>query len=194
MKKVAIALLIAVIVPCCIFASRGMFDFTVGVAASSDYRISEVEVVSRDSFSIDRISFGADVEMKLAFLALDGKVMYQPEDKTIGGIASANLALDLFFVRIKAGLGYEYQYDFRDGDIYFGNVNGACDSFKDFKNACFDLNAGVDFLIGSLTVGAYATLPSETSIAKGNWGDLFQCVKDGWKNAKLGMTVGIALF
>ncbi len=194
MKKVAIALLIAVIVPCCIFASRGMFDFTVGVAASSDYRISEVEVVSRDSFSIDRVSFGADVEMKLAFLALDGKVMYQPEDKTIGGIASANLALDLFFVRIKAGLGYEYQYDFNSGALAFGNVNKTVTEVKDFKDACFDLNAGVDFLIGSLTVGAYATLPSETSIAKGNWGDLFQCVKDGWKNAKLGMTVGIALF
>ena len=193
MKKVAIALLIAVIVPCCIFASRGMFDFTVGVAASSDYKVTEAREIV-DKFSIDKISFGADVEMKLAFLALDGKVMYQPENKTIGGITSANLALDLFFVRIKAGLGYEYQYNFDGGDLVFGNVNGYATEIKDFKNACFDLNAGVDFLIGSLTVGAYATLPSETSIAKGNWGDLFQCVKDGWKNAKLGMTVGIALF
>lgn len=194
MKKVAIALLIAVIVPCCIFASRGMFDFTVGVAASSDYNVAEAAEMTRDKFSIDKISFGGDVEMKLAFLALDGKVMYQPEDKTIGGIASANLALDLFFVRIKAGLGYEYQYDFNSGALAFGNVNKTVTEVKDFKDACFDLNAGVDFLIGSLTVGAYATLPSETSIAKGNWGDLFQCVKDGWKNAKLGMTVGIALF
>ena len=194
MKKIAIALLIAVIVPCCIFASRGMFDFTVGVAASSDYNVAEAAEMTRDKFSIDKISFGGDVEMKLAFLALDGKVMYQPEDKTIGGIASANLALDLFFVRIKAGLGYEYQYDFNSGALAFGNVNKTVTEVKDFKDACFDLNAGVDFLIGSLTVGAYATLPSETSIAKGNWGDLFQCVKDGWKNAKLGMTVGIALF
>ena len=194
MKKVAIALLIAVIVPCCIFASRGMFDFTIGVAASSDYNVAEAAEMTRDKFSIDKISFGGDVEMKLAFLALDGKVMYQPEDKTIGGIASANLALDLFFVRIKAGLGYEYQYDFNSGALAFGNVNKTVTEVKDFKDACFDLNAGVDFLIGSLTVGAYATLPSETSIAKGNWGDLFQCVKDGWKNAKLGMTVGIALF
>ena len=194
MKKIAIALLIAVIVPCCIFASRGMFDFTIGVAASSDYNVAEAAEMTRDKFSIDKISFGGDVEMKLAFLALDGKVMYQPEDKTIGGIASANLALDLFFVRIKAGLGYEYQYDFNSGALSFGNVNKTVTEVKDFKDACFDLNAGVDFLIGSLTVGAYATLPSETSIAKGNWGDLFQCVKDGWKNAKLGMTVGIALF
>jgi hypothetical protein len=193
MKKVAIALLIAVIVPCCIFASRGMFDFTVGVAASSDYKVTEAREIV-DKFSIDKISFGGDVEMKLAFLALDGKVMYQPENKTIGGIASANLALDLFFLRIKAGLGYEYQYDFNSGALAFGNVNKTVTEVKDFKDACFDLNAGVDFLIGSLTVGAYATLPSKTSIAEGNWGDLFQCVKDGWKDAKLGMTVGIALF
>ena len=120
-------------------------------------------------------------------------VMYQPENKTIGGIASANLALDLFFLRIKAGLGYEYQYDFNNSALSFGNVNGLVSEFGQFKDACFDLNAGIDFLIGSLTVGAFATLPSETSIAKGNWGDLFQCVKDGWKDAKLGMTVGIAL-
>lgn len=193
MKKIAIALLIAVIVPCCIFASRGMFDFTVGVAASSDYKVDEARQIV-DSFSIDKISFGGDVEMKLAFLAIDGKVMYQPENKTIGGIASANLALDLFFLRIKAGLGYEYQYDFNNNALAFGNVNGSVTEFSQFKDACFDLNAGVDFLIGSLTVGAYATLPSETSITKANWGDLFQCVKDGWKNARLGMTVGIALF
>lgn len=193
MKKIAIALLIAVIVPCCIFASRGMFDFTVGVAASSDYKVTEAREIV-DKFSIDKISFGGDVEMKLAFLAIDGKVMYQPENKTIGGIASANLALDLFFLRIKAGLGYEYQYDFNNNVLSFGNVNGPVSEFGQFKDACFDLNAGVDFLIGSLTVGAFATLPSETSIAKGNWGDLFQCVKDGWKDAKLGMTVGIALF
>ena len=193
MKKIAIALLIAVIVPCCIFASRGMFDFTVGVAASSDYKVTEAREIV-DKFSIDKISFGGDVEMKLAFLAIDGKVMYQPENKTIGGIASANLALDLFFLRIKAGLGYEYQYDFNNSALSFGNVNGLVSEFGQFKDACFDLNAGIDFLIGSLTVGAFATLPSETSIAKGNWGDLFQCVKDGWKDAKLGMTVGIALF
>ena len=194
MKKIAIALLIAVIVPCCIFASRGMFDFTVGVAASSDYNVADATEMTRDKFSIDKISFGGDVEMKLAFVALDGKVMYQPENKTIGGIASANLALDLFFVRIKAGLGYEYQYDFNSGALAFGNVNKTVTEVKDFKDACFDLNAGVDFLLGSLTVGAYATLPSKTSITEGNWSDLFQCVKDGWKDAKLGMTVGIALF
>ena len=194
MKKIAIALLVALIIPCCVFASRGMFDFTVGVAASSDYNVADAQVITRDTFSIDKISFGGDVEMKLAFLALDGKVMYQPEEKTVGGIASAKLALDLFFVRIKADLRYEYQYDFNTKALSFGNVNNSVTDFKDFKDACFDLNAGVDFLIGSLTVGAYATLPSETSITKGNWSDLFQCVKDGWKNAKLGMTVGIALF
>ena len=129
MKKIAIALLIAVIVPCCIFASRGMFDFTVGVAASSDYKVDEAREIV-DKFSIDKISFGGDVEMKLAFLAIDGKVMYQPENKTIGGIASANLALDLFFLRIKAGLGYEYQYDFNNKMItmFKASLQRSCSS------------------------------------------------------------------
>ena len=189
MKKIIIAMLIALIIPCCLFADRGLFDLTLGVAASSDYSVNEPPT----EFAIDKFSFGADVEMKLAFLALDGKVMYAPTDKAISGITSANLAIDIFFVRVKAGLGYEYQYNFDNKAFWFGNVNGKSSTFADFKNACFDLTAGVDFLISNLTVGVNAVLPTNVSIGNGNWGDLFPTLKDNWKNAKLGLTVGFAL-
>ena len=194
MKKVIIALLIALIIPCCVFAGRGLFDFTVGVAAQSEYKIDDVlSGTARESFSVDQLSFGADVEMKLAFVAVDGKVMYAPTDKEISGIASANLAIDIFFVRVKAGLGYEYQYNFDTKAFSFGNPNGKSSSFGDFKNACFDITAGVDALIGNLTVGVYGSLPTNTSIGKGNWGELFPNLKDNWKNAKLGLVVGFSL-
>ena len=193
MKKVIIALLIALIIPCCVFAGRGLFDFTLGVAAQSDYDVEKVKEEGMKDFSIDQLSFGADVEMKLAFVAIDGKVMYAPEIKTIGGTLSANLALDIFFVRVKAGLGYQYQYNFETKEMSYGNANGAVSAFSDFKDANFDITAGVDFLLGNLTVGAYASLPTAVSITKGNWNELFSTAKEGWDKAKLGMVIGIAL-
>ena len=193
MKKVVIALLIALIIPCCVFAGRGLFDFTVGVAAQSDYDVDKVKEEGMKDFSIDQLSFGADVEMKLAFVAIDGKVMYAPEIKTIGGTVSANLALDIFFLRVKAGLGYQYQYNFETKGMAYGNANGAVTEFADFKDACFDITAGVDFLLGNLTVGAYASLPTAVSVTKNNWDELFSTAKEGWDQAKLGMVIGIAL-
>ena len=43
MKKVIIALVIAMIIPCCIFAGRGMFDLTIGAAAQTSYDIEDVQ-------------------------------------------------------------------------------------------------------------------------------------------------------
>ena len=192
MKKVIIALLIALIIPCCVFAGRGLFDFTLGVAAQSDYDIEKVQETGMKDFSIDQLAFGADVEMKLAFVAIDGKVMYAPEIKTIGGIVSANLALDIFFLRVKAGLGYEYQYNFETKQMMYGNGMDVT-TFDGFRDANFDITAGLDFLLGNLTVGAYASLPTNVSIAKGNWDELFSTVKEGWDHARLGMVIGISL-
>ena len=75
MKKVIIALVIAMIIPCCVFAGRGMFDLTVGVAAQSQYNIEKVQKAIEneeelEGFSIDGLAFGADVEAKLSILAI----------------------------------------------------------------------------------------------------------------------------
>ena len=192
MKKVIIALLIALIIPCCVFAGRGLFDFTIGVAAQSDYDVQKVKEEGMKDFSIDQLAFGADVEMKLAFAAIDGKVMYAPESKSISGIISANLALDIFFLRVKAGLGYEYQYNLETKQFIYGNAMDIQD-FDNFKDANFDITAGVDILLGNLTVGAYASLPTNVSITKGNWDELLSTAKEGWDQAKLGMVIGISL-
>jgi len=197
MKKFAIALLIAVLVPTCIFAAnRGIFDFTVGATASTSYSIDDIESGAIKEFTIDSVRFGADVETKLAFLSIDGKIFYDQANKGISGLVSANIAADIFFVRIKAGLGYEYTYNFDSKTFYFGNAlnGGYATEFSEFKKANFDVNVGVDFLLGPVTVGAYATLPTATSIENGQWKELFTAIGENWKYAKLGAVVGFALF
>jgi len=195
MKKFAIILLVAAIVPACIFAAdRGFFDFTLGATASTSYSIDDIRTGEIKNFTIDSVRFGADAEFKFAIFSVDGKVFYDHSNKGISGIVSANIIMDVFFVRIKAGLGYQYAYNFERKEFYFGNAldEGYATKFADFKKANFDANVGVDFLLGPVTVGTYATLPTATCIEKGNWGDFFKAIGENWKYAKLGVSVGYA--
>ena len=195
MKKIIIALLIAMIIPCCVFAGRGMFDLTLGAIAQSSYDIEDAIDGELKNFDIKNVAFGADVEVKLAVLSIDAKGLYDSSNKGLSGIVSANLAVDIFFVRVKAGLGYEYAYNFENKTFYFGNAinEGYVSEIADFKKANFDANVGVDFLLGPVTVGAYATLPTATSIENGQWVELFKALGENWKYAKLGLSVGFAL-
>ncbi len=197
MKKVIVALLIAMIIPASVFAARGMFDLTVGVTAESTYDVQKVQDAINNGtdfeFSMDDLGFGADIEAKVAFLAVDARGVYAPAQKTISGIVSANLALDIFFVRVKAGLGYEYNYNLESQKLYFGTGTDITDDFNQFKTAAFDACLGVDVLLGNLTIGAHASLPTGVTVDKNNWGDLVSTIQDNWQYAKLGVTVGIAL-
>ncbi|MBO4410089.1 MAG: hypothetical protein J5775_04975 [Spirochaetales bacterium] len=193
MKKVIIVMLIALIIPACIFAGRGLFDLTLGAAASTTYTPKMIKEGALENFKFGDITWGLDTEIKIAFAAVDAKVMYAPEAKAIYGNVSANLALDIFFVRVKAGLGYEYTYDIDDKTMWYGNCNNAVTSFDDFKDAAFDINVGVDFLLGDLTIGAYANLPTSTTIANGDWAGVFNNAKEHWEDAQIGLVVGIAL-
>ena len=100
MKKVIIAMLIALVIPCCIFAGRGLFDLTLGAVAQSSYDIEDVKSGELKNFDIKNLAFGADVEAKLSVLAIDAKGLYDNANKGLSGIVSANLALDIFFVRV----------------------------------------------------------------------------------------------
>ena len=193
MKKVIIVMLIALIIPACIFAGRGLFDLTLGAAASTTYTPKMIKEGALENFKFGDITWGLDTEIKIAFAAVDAKVMYAPEAKAIYGNVSANLALDIFFVRVKAGLGYEYTYDIDDKTMLYGNCNNAVTSFDEFKDAAFDINVGVDFLLGDLTIGAYANLPTSTTIANGDWAGVFNNAKEHWEDAQIGLVVGIAL-
>lgn len=108
----------------------------------------------------------------------------------LNGIVSANLAVDIFFVRVKAGLGYQYEYNTKTKDFAFGRNATAFDKFKE---AYFDIYTGVDFKLGPVVVGAYATLPTGVSIENGKWAEIFSTIQENWKQAQIGVSVGFAL-
>ncbi len=197
MKKVIIAMLIVLMVPASIFASRGIFDLTLGANVESSYDVKTVQDAIANGeapeFSMDNLSFGAAAEVKLAFVSVNATAGIAPKLKTISGTASAGLALDVFFVRLKAGLGYEYQYDYENKVFQFGHGNDVASEFKDFKKASMDATVGVDFLLGGLTVGVHASLPTSVTIESENWGELVSSIKDNYDTAKLGVSIGIAL-
>ncbi len=196
MKKLFITMLVVLIVPACVFAARGMVDLTVSGVAESTYDIETVkEAIEGDgefNFSVDNLGFGVGTELKVAFAALDARAIYSPAQKTISGTVSANIALDIFFVRVKAGLGCEYNYNFDTKYFGFGNANGVADASNgyDFKKAALDACVGVDVLLGKLTVGAHASLPTAVTIEKENWVKLIDTISDNWQFAKLGVSVG----
>lgn len=199
MKKGLIVLVMAIVIPACVFAGNGIIGLTVGATAAYQ-KAGAVESIESGEIlkdlSIDDFKFGADVDVKVLFLDVNGKAFVAKNgsgDTLINGIVSANLALDIAIVRLKAGLGYQYTFNTQTKDIVYGSANGGVKSFDDFKNANFDIHVGADVMLGDLTIGAYATLPTETSIGKGNWGDLFSTVKDNWKTAQIGVGVGFSL-
>lgn len=200
MKKIIIALLIAMIIPSAVFASRGLLDLTVGAVASSSYTIGDIVDVANGTNSfeslelgVDKFAFGADVEAKVAFLAVDAKIMATDNFKTLYGSVSADLALDILFVRAKAGVSYNYAYNLETKAMAYGNSVSSVTTFEDYQKAAFDVNVGVDVLLGNLTIGAFASLPSATTIENQKWGELISSATDNWDKAKVGMTVGIAL-
>lgn len=199
MKKGFIILVMAIVIPACVFAGNGIIGLTIGATAAYQ-KAGAVESIESGEFlkelSIDDFKFGADVDVKVLFLDVNGKAFVAKNgsgDTLINGIVSANLALDIAIVRLKAGLGYQYTFNTQTKDIVYGSANGGVKSFDDFKNANFDIHVGADVMLGDLTIGAYATLPTETSIGKGNWGDLFSTVADNWKAAQIGVGVGFSL-
>ena len=197
MKKVLTILVLAALIPACLFAGD-LFGFSVGATAAyqkADIGTTTSEGINLEEMKIEDFKFGADVDLKVLILDVNAKgfVAQSAADETVlNGIVSANLAVDIFFVRVKAGLGYQYSYNTETEVFLFGNGEGV-DSFENFQKAKFDIYTGVDFLLGPVVVGAYATLPTGVSIEEGNWTDLFTTIEDNWQKAQFGISVGFAL-
>lgn len=192
MKKVLTILVLAALIPACLFASN-LFGFTVGATAAYQKALLEDGTVDVKDIKIEDFKFGADVDLKLLILDINAKGFYAKnasDQVLVNGIVSANLAVDIFFVRVKAGLGYQYAYNTTTKEFSFGRD---AKSFEEFQNACFDIYAGLDFKLGKVVIGAYATLPTEVSIGKNNWADIFSTVQNQWQSAQFGLSVGFAL-
>lgn len=195
MKKI-LTVLVLVLIPVCIFAGE-FVGFNIGVTGA--YQKAALGEATEGKIDVKGIKwedfkYGADLDFRLAFLDVNAKGFFARNtdgDLVINGIASANLTADIFFIRIKAGLGYQYSFDTKSNAIVFGhNAN----SFEDYENACFDIYTGVDLLLGPVVVGAYATLPTGVSIGANNWEDIISTVSDNWKSAQIGLSVGFSVF
>lgn len=195
MKKLLTILLIALLIPASIFA--GAFGMSVGATAAYQ-KVDAVKEISEGNFnisdvSIDDFKFGADVNIDLFLININGKTFFNMNNDRVNmsGIVSANLLLNFSLIRLKAGLGYQYTIDPTTLIVKFGSAN-TVSTFEDFKDANFDIYAGVDIALGKVLIGAYATLPTGTTINNGKWMDLFTTVKDNWKAAQLGISVSYA--
>ncbi len=194
MKKVLILLVLAIAIPACVFAGSGDFGLSVGATAAYQKPVFTEDgsaAVDVSKLSINDFKFGADVDVKILFLDVNAKGYYQPGDDkgAINGIVSANLALDLAIVRVKAGLGYQYGYVIgSDKGLEFGN-----NAVSELAKANFDVHVGADVLLGDLIIGAYATLPTSTSIENGNWAGIISTIKDNWQKASFGVSVGFSI-
>ena len=193
MKKVLTILVLAMIIPACLFAGN-VIGLTVGAtAAYQKASVGEVNKEVLEDIQLEDFKFGADVDVKIFVVDVNAKgfiAKNTDKETVINGILSANLAFDLSIVRIKAGLGYQYSYNTQTQAINFGRH---ANSFEDFENACFDLYTGVDVTLGPIVLGAYATLPTSVSVGESNWADIFTTIEDNWKDAQLGLSVGFAI-
>ena len=204
MKKILTILVLVTVIPACIFAGN-IFGLTVGATAAYQKTINDsidnsesAEQFFKD-LKVEDFKFGADVDVKVLVVDVNAKgfvAKNADEQTTLNGIVSANLAIDIFFVRVKAGLGYQYAYNTETKAFHFGNNDnsaGFVTSFEGFKNAQFDIYAGVDFKLGPVVVGAYATLPTGVSIENGKWADIFSTIEENWGKALVGVSVGFAI-
>lgn len=193
MKKFIIVMLVAMTAVTGLFASRGFVNVTLGAVAQSSYDIDDIKTGEIKNLSLENFAFGAELETKVTLLDFDVKALYDSANKGISGQIGAGVAFDIVMVRAKAGLGYEVGYNFDTKEMHIGNGNGYCTDVADFKNACMNINAGADVLLGDFSIGAFATLPTNVSIAEGNWKDLLTCLKDNWSQAKLGVMIGYSI-
>ncbi len=194
MKKVLTILVLAALIPACLFASN-LFGFTVGATAA--YQKASLGDVTEgfdvSTLKLEDFKFGADVDLRLLFLDVNGKGFYAKnaaDQVCLNGIVSANLSINILVVGVKAGLGYQYAYNTVTKEFEIGRE---AKSFDQFKDACFDIYAGLDVKLGKVVVGAYATLPTGVSIAKNNWTELLSTVQENWKSAQFGLSVGFAI-
>lgn len=193
MKKILTILVLAAVIPACIFAGD-LLGLTVGAtAAYQKAPVGEVNKQVIEDLQLEDFKFGADVDVKIFILDVNAKgfVSKNTDDQILlSGIVSANLAVDLSFIRLKAGLGYQYSYNTETEAIAYGrNAN----DFDEFKKACFDIYTGVDVTLGHVVIGAYATLPTGVSIEENNWEDILTTIEDNWKSAQIGLSVGFAI-
>ena len=152
MKKILVLLL-------CIFCVASAFanptEINLGIIGQQNSTIGETLDLEAEQINLDfnQFNFGAvaDVKITLADINMTAFCTQIDNVNVLNGVLSGNLVLDIFCVRVGAGLGVNYLFDVENGFRFVGG---------DFLNANLSLRAEVDVVFGDLKIGLYGTVPT----------------------------------
>lgn len=187
MKKLLIIAVIGLLVLGGVFA--GILNVNLGVAAM--YNKGYNDFIEEQKVSVNDFSFGAAADIKLTFADIGATVLYSKvgDDSVLNGTVTADLALDIFLVRLSAGIGYEYVWNINQNIYSFGGV----DDFADFKDAELLAHAGVDVLLDGIHIGVFASVP--TGLTFNNFSEKIKGMDFDriWERANYGLSVKLRL-
>ena len=183
MKKFLIIALILIMIPAAIFAKG--FSFGLGATASTGATINGVIENKIDDLKFENFVYGGYANVKLFFVSANATLFPKFDNKDavyFAGDLSANFAIDLVVFRVQAGLSINYfgATDFSDWTFSFETEN--------IKDAPVSLRGEVDLMLGELSVGVWGLLPTTATL--NTLTDIFE-VKDRWKDATLGLSLGV---
>ncbi len=168
MKKTIIVLaLLVALIPAAAFA-----DFQIGVVAG-DLNTSINSLKAPNSFSASDLSYGLEARLKLWILQAGVSAFYEPDIETVYIVTDAGLALDIWFLRLGAGVGPIIAADTQGGGS---------------TTVGWNLKTTLDINLGNLGLGVIAYTPMSSLSDIGN---VFQNYLD---NTYLGVTLMFKLF
>lgn len=185
MKKVLVVLACLLLMGT-LFANP--FEINLGLVGQCNSTLESALETQEFRFDFNDLSFGATAEAKLTIVELNATSLLTKVEgiNVLNGVVSANLVLDIFFVRVGAGLGVNYLFDTENG---FRLVGG------DFFNANLSLRAEVDFLIKDLRIGVYANVPTRFTVENLSSFKYDEAeLRDFWKSAVVGLALKTNIF
>jgi len=220
MKKVSLILLIVLVVTGFGFAARGPVDVTLGVLAQYNGELGDLEAGEFEGFKdINNYQFGPEVRVKFTLLELDAAGLISKDDNEEGGFIfngffTGGVSLDLLIARLGFGIGPDMYYATATKNLQFGPMDsvqrnkianrnnialgsalteGDYNAIDMLLTSPINLRATVDFLVGPVTVGVSACLPTNFSLDMADqWEDAIPDEND-LKRAKIGISMGIAV-
>ncbi len=119
MKKAILIGALLALLPAAAFAELGL-----GGAAmmKSPYLLGQS--VSKDDLNVNQFTFGGDARLKLSLLQGEALVMYAAGDvQSLNIYLDAGVALDLLLLRLSAGIGPNFVYNFGESSPLQSGLN-----------------------------------------------------------------------
>jgi hypothetical protein len=162
MKRAILVGLLVALLPAAAFAELG-----VGGAAmmKSPYLLGQS--VSKDDLNVNQFTFGGDARLKVSLLQGEALVMYAAGDvQSLNVYLDAGVAFDLLLLRLSAGVGPNFVYNFGESsprqaglnakisaDVKLGKLSVGLSYIMDLS-----LSGGIDVTTSSGLLGAQVLL------------------------------------